>query len=79
MGEPIYPLRFSYGSKPIHCGIYLCTNLPRRHAPSGGALTFGAAVGGSGAFTRTSGPPKLLTGGVHYTILRFLVYTTHIT
>ena len=39
--------------------------LPRRHAPSSGALTFGAAVGGSGAFTRTSGPPWLLAGGVH--------------
>ena len=46
--------------------------LPRKHAPSSGALTFGAAVGGSGAFTRTSGPPWLLAGGVHYTILQHL-------
>ena len=50
--------------------------LPRRHAPSGGALTIGAAVGGSGAVTRSSGLPRLLAGGLHYTTLRFFLYTT---
>ena len=30
----------------------------------------------SGAFTRSSGLPRLSTGGLHCTILRFIVYTT---
>ena len=49
--------------------------LPRKHTRSGGALTIGVAVGGSGAFTRSSSLPRPLTGGFHYTILRFFVYT----
>ena len=65
-----------YGSKHYSLRKYLCTTLPRRHAPSGGMLTIGAAVGGSGAFTRSSGLPRLLTGGLHYKMVRFFVYTT---
>ena len=33
-------------------------------------------LGGSGALTHFSGPPRLLTRGLHYTMLGFFVYTT---
>ena len=57
-GGPFTRLSITYSNKHYLLS-YLFTQrmfLPRRHAPSSGARTFGAAFGGSGAFTRTSGP-----------------------
>ena len=58
----------------VVCAVAGC--YPTENPLASGGRAGRSPRGGSGAVTRSSGLPRLSTGGLHYTILRFIVYTT---
>ena len=60
----------------ITFGCMVAGSYPTENPLATGGRVGRCSRGGSGAFIRSSGLPTPSTGGLHYTMLRFIVYTT---